>query len=140
MSAPVDYSREACEVSVELLRLEDTRSSDEIADQILALRAALDAAEREQYAAGWKEGRDAMLADADTLLADAKATADATGYARGVRDAAGVVKEVRDWDGSESYCDSCKNGQANPDKEEVANAILALLLATDATKEKNDAE
>ncbi len=97
-----------------------------------ALRAALDAAERE---------RDEARIDCDGLghhvaillqqyldAMNARDTADATGYARGVRDAAGE-------DGCRIRCDECVREKRRCLREA---AILALL--PDATKEKNDAE
>ena len=118
-------------------------------DECDALRAALDAAERERDEARRhaNEGRQAE-ADADrdrhaalvtlnqlfkehTDMIAERDAADATGYARGVRDAAGV-------------CQARHKGMAHireyAEAQWCAAAILALLPATDATKEKNDAE
>jgi hypothetical protein len=77
MSAP-DISREACERLAERLDYDGLQLSSAT---LRALRAALDAAERER-----DEARD----DYETAMVTAT-NADATNYARGVRDAAAKV-------------------------------------------------
>ncbi len=88
----VDISREACEREV-------WRQSGYTAALILALRAALDAAERERDAAQAYAFRSQQIAREQAIeahnaedkceqLVVERDAADATGYARGVRDAA----------------------------------------------------
>ena len=48
------------------------------------------------------------------------------GWAAGREAAAEVVGAVRDWDGQDYYCDSCKGGAVYPDAEQVAASIRAL--------------
>lgn len=45
-----------------------------------------------------------------------------------LEEAAKIVKEMANfgWQGSEYYCESCKNGIIHPDAEDIANKILAL--------------
>lgn len=112
-----------------------------------ALRAALDAAERERDAYMSSEAE--VLAESDALrftLNNARLS-DATGYARGeadgIRKAAEAVKgsmavklqlvdpHVQKFHGDDRYRDV---------RAAYAAAILALLPATDATKETRDAE
>jgi hypothetical protein len=125
MSAP-DISREACERLSKLLLGDDWASVrscvPDTAALILALRAALDAAERERD--DWRQGARAEAAIADTMKAERDAAA-ATGYARGVKDAAGVCEKRLI---SRSY------GSHADAYEYAMNAILALL-----PKEKTDA-
>lgn len=42
--------------------------------------------------------------------------------------AAARVQRVRDWDGHDAYCDSCKNGVVYPDAEQIAAEVRALPL------------
>jgi hypothetical protein len=87
MTGAVDIGREACErlaswIETSGIILERNFALAEAPALILALRAALDAAERERDAARrWAAEESGML------LAERHA-ADAAGYARGVRDAA----------------------------------------------------
>jgi len=90
MSAPVDYSREACErlagwIETSGIIPERNSALAEAPALILGLRAALDAAEREKDEAhkqGYCEGYE-----------DGEKAAATTHHARGVRDAAGVLKK-----------------------------------------------
>ena len=117
----------------------------EVAATLRALRAALDAAERERDEArgklkgSYEEGlRDAL----DPLRLElARDAADATGYARGVRDAAGLLNRLAD-EASARMPDGGPFGLVARHVENtrgLARDILALLPATDATKETRDA-
>jgi hypothetical protein len=163
MSALVDYSREACEEASRFRQDHDEYA----AALILTLRAALDAAERERDGANalvermhaqdvlaikqWQEanpGNDLVWPDHMRLtawcmgeVAKLAAGRDATGYARGVRDAAEAAKAAKL---PQHLVESGPMaGWQTFDHEwpkTIRHAILALLPATDATKEKNDGE
>ncbi len=121
MSAPVDYGASAVErLRVRLVLLDSREHPDNVradaADMVVALRAALDAAERERDEAhkqGYCEGYE-----------DGEKAADANGYARGVRDAAERGRRFGNFYITKSD----------------ANAIHAIILALlpDATKETHD--
>jgi flagellar biosynthesis/type III secretory pathway protein FliH len=141
MSAP-DISAEAVERLARALDATGRYTIDQLigmeaesaAATLRALRAALDAAERERDEAhkqGYCEGYE-----------DGEKAADATGYARGVRDAADAAKAERiteatahahliqtDPEWVEGY---------NSGLSDLEAAILALLPATDETKETRD--
>ena len=128
MSGGVDISAEAverlaanCERVRHTFRLTN-RECDELAATLRALRAALDAAKRERDR--WKAARDESERQYQQVMSELIAAEDAN-YARGVRDAANEAHERWVWG-------------APPEGTE--GAILALLPATDATKEKNDAK
>jgi hypothetical protein len=117
MSAP-DISREACERLAEdfdTMRSYHKATSPEAAwhenaaATLRALRAALDAAERE---------RNAAIREIGNTAREATAAADATGYARGVRDA------------------SCFYADGGADID--AFAAARALLPTTETKETRD--
>ena len=114
MSAP-DISREAVEQRATMLDRQTAR-------MILALRAALDAAERERDEARADMEKSAKATRrAVDQMAEAVAERDAaavTHYARGVQDAASLAHNQRSYSVAE-----------------IVSAILALL-----PKEKNDAE
>lgn len=145
MSAPVDISAEAVERLA--LRYSDLRyvamGHGKVAATLRALRAALDAAERERDA--YRSSEAEVLAENDALrftLSNARLN-DATGYARGVRDAAAIL--------ANNVCD-LNRGKLIPVPERIRpmrdavrgayeDAILALLPATTTeTKETRDAE
>lgn len=149
MSAP-DISAEAVErlaaLSEEWDRWEMNAPVPEKWDHALhaatlrALRAALDAAERERDEA--RQERDAEAAGLTWFRLEAKA-ADATGYARGVQDAVGALKIIPvTVGGPESHPDRvvAQFGLevAEAMRSEATRSILALLPATDATKETRD--
>lgn len=90
------------------------------AAMLRALRAALDAAERERDEA---DARGDDWHDQASKFRHERDAADATGYARGVRDAAGLFENAQ----SKSWMGVS-----------IVIAILALLPATDATKETRD--
>jgi hypothetical protein len=165
MTGAVDIGREACERLADDLQMvrwpadQGCKMREDAAHTLRALRAALDAAERERdefqasFDLAWdadmrgikrwqaahpgKEltwpGRDKLVA---WLLSERDA-ADATGYARGVRDAANLINRIADEadgrapDGGPfglvgRYAESARG---------LAKDVLALLPATDATKE-----
>jgi hypothetical protein len=155
MTAP-DISREACErlagwheLEARALRMHNPNSpampeiaevQDETAALILALRAALDAAERE---------RDEARTDCDGLghhvaillqqyldAMNARDAAAATGYARGVQDAAIKAQTWLDAFGSFEPEHVTPQKWANDAVADIHDAILALLPKK---KETNDA-
>lgn len=133
MSGGVDISAEAVEmlalireVGAKGWREEGeeafARIEDETAATLRALRAALDAAQEEAT----RRTREVELTyRVQMRLTAERDAADATGYARGVRDAANEAHERWVWG-------------APPEGTE--GAILALLPAADATKETRNAE
>jgi hypothetical protein len=114
MSAPVDISAERCGLIAGSV-------NEATFELILALRAALDAAERERDA--YRSSEAEVLAENDALrftLNNARLD-DATGYARGVKDAAGLFENAQ----SKSWMG-------------VSIVIAILALLPDATKEAGD--
>lgn len=118
MSGGVDISAEALEAM--MLHFGNLPNPDAAMATVRALRAALDAAEQ--------QFREHVERAADDHIA-ARDAADAAGYARGVREAA-------DKAGCRIRCDECVREKRRCLREA---AILALLPATDATKETRDA-
>ena len=123
MSAP-DISREGLQrLCAVLTHNPDLRVRQAVAP-ILALRAALDAAERERDD---KVQMYRMAESENTMLRETLNAADATGYARGVQDAAALCL-------SRAKANH-HNGMPNGSMLNDAAAILALLPAN---KDKND--
>jgi len=58
--------------------------------------------------------RDALRAALQTARRDAR------------EEAASLVDDVRQWDGRDEYCESCKGGAVYPDARDVAATIRAL--------------
>ncbi len=160
MIAPVDISAEAVadhlrRLSINRMHLNGRldgdhvsaayRFSEQSSDLIRALRAALDAAERERDEARKERSHQQGRADANARKtaeeqrrADA---ADATGYARGVRDAAGLAQRLKAQPCISGKCTcwpTCEARKTDASLAEIAAAILALLPATDAPKETRD--
>jgi len=130
MSAP-DISRDRCNRSTALMAMEGFGAW---ADLVLALRAALDAAERER-----DEARSRLQVEtwnAETLnaccenLKVKRDAADATGYARGVRDAMKLAEAER----------LKRLDHENLEHVGAYRAVMALEMALLALlpKEKND--
>lgn len=146
MSAP-DISHERCEQVAQHLR---DRLFGQSAQLVRALRAALDAAERERDEARKERAHQQGRADANARKtaeeqrrADA---ADATGYARGLKWAAMIAETNRahaehhmrrakeDCHASEEQHQSGRWHASN----DIEKEILALLPATTETKETRD--
>lgn len=124
MSAP-DISRPGMETLALSLRI---ANEELVAEIILALRDALDKAERDRDAA--ERERDEAHYDACRTVTQRLAAAQAAGYARCVRDAAGVCRHQAD-----NECSAPKDLRSG---YECERRILALLPTTE-TKETNGA-
>jgi hypothetical protein len=119
MTGAVDYTREACERLAMITKSAAAHMipASLVSDTITALRAALDTTEEKVMNA-------AEIAERDSRIF-------ATGYARGVRDAAALAR-----DGITYGLGECGNKIVVQGCPELARAILALLPATDATAAK----
>ena len=87
----------------------------------IALRAIACDIEDCEQPQSWADAMRAAVSEIEKLRAALK-----TARRDAREEAASLVDDVRQWDGRDEYCESCKGGAVYPDARDVAATIRAL--------------